>query len=338
MKRIYGIISTLAALLLITACTADSPETAQQPQQLKLSAALDSESGQTRTVTSGLQTTQLDDANTVGAFIYRKGQTASQVVDGEDYGYTNKQFTPVSGVTTLYSPSQPIFPYKGTGDQLKVDVYAYAPYDATWTTLTGAKTFSVKADQKKKANYIASDLLWATPHGGEAPDSNPFKNLILQFAHKLTQIYVEINAGDGVTTSQLEGASVSLNGVVLTGTINLQDGTLTPSASTGSVSILKCAYDEDDNAIPSTDANYADYFKGSAIVYPVVTLPTTATLTITKGTTTYTAQLKTTSVTSWVSGNKYKYSVRVSTDGISSTATIIPWVNDPTVHNGGAGI
>ena len=325
MKRIYGIIYTLATLLLITACTADGPETAQQSQQLKLAATLDSESGQTRTVTSGLQTTQLDDANTVGAFIYRKGQTASQIVDGEDYGYTNKQFTPVSGVTTLYSPSQPVFPYKGTGDQLKVDVYAYAPYDATWTAFTGAKTFSVKADQKTKANYIASDLLWATPLSGEAPDGNPFKNLTLQFSHMLSQVYVEISAGDGVTTSQLAGATVALNGVVLSGTINLQDGTLTPSTSTGSVSMLKCAFDEDDNAIPSTDANYADYFKGSAVVYPIATLPTTVTLTITTSVTTYTANLKTTAITKWEAGKKYIYQVSISATGLVLATTVSDW-------------
>ena len=324
MKRIYGIILTFAALLFITACTADSTETARQSQQLQLSADFAGTGAQTRTATSDLQATHIDATNTVGAFIYRKDATAAVTVDGESYGYTNKEFTVISSLYPLYSPSQPIFPYKGTGDELHVDVYAYAPYNSTWTALTGTKTFAVKADQKTDANYLASDLLWATPQPDVAPSgSGPYKNLTMAFDHKLTKVILNISAGDGVSTSSLTDVDIKLTNVITSGTIDLTDGTVTNATGTGSRSdVTVFTYGRDQAGTASAAAT-----GGSAIIYPHSTTELTAggKIQLTIGTITYSANLKTTSITELEAGKKYTYNVSVASDGISLTATVNDW-------------
>ena len=349
MRHIYGILTTLTALLLLAACTADGTDPAPQQtpatQLLLEGTILTGNSPVTRVGgTEAIQNTHLDAGNRVGGFIYRHGTDAKETT-GEKYGYTNYPFDTWQA-NYLYNPNQPLFPVQGA--ERRVDIYAYAPYvdetvDASYATLNTAHTFTVKTDQTKRADFVASDLLWGYRNdpGNADADLQPVtmvtpitaQNQIvpIKFSHMLSQVYVEISAGDGVTTDQLEGAEVKLNGVTLDGTLNFKTGALTCGTTTGTVKVLKCGYKYDTNGNQvlinktSEAADYAAHFKGAAIVYPVATLPTTVTLTVTTSANTFTAQLKTSTITSWLAGKKYQYQVRVSADGISFSASIGPW-------------
>lgn len=339
MKRIYGIIWSFAAMLALTACTADSTETALQPQQLLIDATLGS-GATTRTVTSGLQTTHIDETVAVGAFIYRHGQTAAHSIDGENYGYTNKEFTPYTDAAytpaaadpwMLFSTEQPIFPMKGTGDQLKVDLYAYAPRQADWNILTGDKAFSVQANQTTDANYLKSDLIYASSNTGIAATGTGYSHINLAFDHKLTQVTVNLEAGDGISTSSLDGVDIKLTSVFTDGTINLADGTITATTRAASgVTVFTYGRDVDGNADNTCTG-------GTAIIYPHTAAQLTAggQIQITIGTNTYKATLKTSNVTELKAGSKYTYNVRVSADGMTLSATIKPWV-DASPRNGNA--
>lgn len=350
MRHIYGILTSLTAMLLMVACTTDG--TGSEPQQpatrLLLQGVIQSSnSAGTRTAgTEAIQSTHLEDGNRVGGFIYRHGTDAKETT-GEKYGYTNYPFDTWQA-NYLYNPNQPLFPEQGA--EQRVDIYAYAPYvdetvDASYGILNTAHTFTVKTDQTKRADFVASDLLWGyrnDPGNADAslqpaqlssPVTSQNQIVPLKFSHMLSQVYVEVSAGDGVTTAQLEGAEVQLSGVTLDGTINFKTGAVVTGSTTGNVKVLKCGYkyDANGNQVLETDATeYAKLFCGAAIVYPVATLPTTVKLTITTtSSTTYTAQLKTTAITAWAAGKKYQYQVLVSADGISFSAAISPWDSQP---------
>ena len=348
MRHIYGILTTLTALLLLAACTADGTDPAPQQtpatQLLLEGTILTGNSPVTRVGgTEAIQNTHLDAGNRVGGFIYRHGTDAKETT-GEKYGYTNYPFDTWQA-NYLYNPNQPLFPVQGT--ERRVDIYAYAPYvdetvDASYATLNTAHTFTVKTDQTKRADFVASDLLWGYRN---QDNTDPYLSAVtmvtpittqnqivpIKFSHMLSQVYVEISAGDGVTTDQLEGAEVKLNGVTLDGTLNFKTGALTCGTTTGTVKVLKCGYKYDTNGNQvlinktSEAADYAAHFKGAAIVYPVATLPTTVTLTITTSVTTYTAYLKTTNITKWEAGKKYVYQISVSTIGLALTTTVSDW-------------
>ncbi len=353
MRHIYGILTSLTAMLLMVACTTDG--TGSEPQQpatrLLLQGVIQSSnSAGTRAAgTEAIQSTHLEDGNRVGGFIYRHGTDAKETT-GEKYGYTNYPFDTWQA-NYLYNPNQPLFPEQGA--EQRVDIYAYAPYvdetqDASYGILNTAHTFTVKTDQTKRADFVASDLLWGKRNdpGNADADLQPVtmvtpittQNQIvpIKFSHMLSQVYVEISAGDGVTTDQFEGAEVKLNGVTLDGTLNFKTGALTCGTTTGTVKVLKCGYKYDTNGSQvlinktSEAANYAAHFKGAAIVYPVATLPTTVTLTITTSVTTYTARLKTTAITKWEAGKKYIYQVYISATGLTLATTISDWTPGST--------
>lgn len=337
MKYIYGTILTLTAMLLtLTGCTSESigQETAQS-QRLLIDATV-GKGGATRTVTTDLQSTSIVEGGSVGAFIYRKGETApaapeetsiefADFGDSKDYGYTNKELSSISGTNRLYSTAQPIFPEKGSGDQLKVDIYAYAPYKAAYTSLT-EQLFTVKTDQSKDADYIASDLLYAKQTDvARANDGTGFKEVPLTFDHKLTKLIIELEQGDGI--SSLDGATVDLINVVTTGKINLQTGAVS-STQTGTVNVFKYGYktDAEGNETPDNTCK-----QGAAIIYPHTAAELAdakVKITMPGSTTTYTAKLATTKITKLDAKNSYTYKVRVSAEGISFSAAISPWTEE----------
>lgn len=340
MKYIYGTILTLTAMLLtLTGCTSESigQETAQS-QRLLIDATV-GKGGATRTVNTDLQSTRIVEGGSVGAFIYRKGTTVETAPAEDDienpgqtkagYGYTNKKLSSISGTSRLYSTTQPIFPENGTGDLLNVDIYVYAPYDAAYTSLT-TQLFTVKDDQSKEADYIASDLLYAKQTDvARANNSTGFKEVPLTFDHKLTKLIIELEQGDG--TGSLAGATVDLINVGTTGTIDLQTGAVSinnsGSAQTGTVKVFKYGYKKNADDTETADNTCT---KGAAIIYPHTAAELAdakVKITMSNGTTTYTAKLATTNITKLDASNVYSYKVRVSAEGVRLMTTIQPWQN-----------
>lgn len=342
MKYIYGTLATLTAMMLtLTACTAESNETdTAQTRQMLFDATVGTGGATTRTVNTSLQTTSISVGNTVGAFIYRQGKTEDtgpEEIDIENfghkknYGYTNKLFTCVDGTSQLYSPTQPIFPQSGT---TSVDIYAYAPYDASYGTdwATTLKTFTVKTDQSSEADYIASDLLWTKFNTDDATiqkdeTSSHYTIFKTPFSHKLTQVQINVEYGDGVPAGTLNNIPVKLVNVFTEGTINLTNGTVTASTR-GSEGVTVFTYK--DAVAPATPAVKS----GTAIIYPHTADELTAggAIQIEVNGFTYTAALKTTNITELVAGKKYQYNVTVSSTGITFSAAISPWDSSEPVR------
>lgn len=339
MKYIYGTLATLTAMMLtLTACTAESNETdTAQTRQMLFDATVGTGGATTRTVNTSLQTTNISVGNTVGAFIYRQGtteDTGPEEIDIEnfgykkDYGYTNKLFTRVDGTSQLYSPTQPLFPQEGTGTARNADIYAYAPYDASYgTDWTTPKTFTVKADQRSDADYIASDLLWTKFNTDDAArkqtETSHYTIFSTPFSHKLTQVKINVIYGDGVPAGTLNNIPIQLVNVLTSGTIDLTDGTVAASSTRSAVTVFTY---KDAVADPETPA----VASGTAIIYPHTAAELTAggAIQIEVNGFTYTAALKTTNITELVAGKKYEYNVTVSSTGITFSAAISPWTEE----------
>jgi len=156
-KTIYEILALLAAMS-ITACSNDSTlsepatqERQEQKTQMLFEGTIQHGNATRVAGTSSPQYTEMAVGNIVGAFIYRTGLTAKETT-GEGYGFNNKKLTRVSGTRQLYTPDIVDFPTEGTR---AVDIYAYAPYDEAYTSLT-TQTFAVQEDQSTTDGYIKS--------------------------------------------------------------------------------------------------------------------------------------------------------------------------------------
>lgn len=330
MKTIYEILTLLAALSFM-ACNADSTlaeparETEQeQTTQILLEGTIRNGNATRVAGTESPQNTEMVVGNTVGAFIYRTGLTAKETT-GEGYGFNNKKLTRVSGTRQLFTPDIVDFPTEGTR---AVDIYAYAPYDETYTSLT-TQTFAVQEDQSTTDGYIKSDLLYGKLTNEAKTSTINYQVVPITFDHKLTQIIVKVKIGAAIYATDLQGTDVMLTGISRTGNINLQTGeaaianpSTDVSQHTRTEQVKVFVYGQTEEG--TDDLNVT---QGYSVVYPHNEYDlVNAKIEFTVGPTTYQASLKTTNITEWVAGLSYTYEVTVSQAGLSITASLSDWV------------
>ena len=108
---------------------------------------------------------------------------------------------------------------------------AYYPYNENVKNAK-ALPFTVKTDQSTKEAYVASDFLygnsWSHPVGG-------FPKPVLH--HGMTNIVVNVKAGDGFTEDELKqgNLSVHVKNVYMQANVNLENGEVNASGSIGSI-------------------------------------------------------------------------------------------------------
>jgi len=329
-KTIYEILALLAAMS-ITACSNDSTlsepatqERQEQKTQMLFEGTIQHGNATRVAGTSSPQYTEMAVGNIVGAFIYRTGLTAKETT-GEGYGFNNKKLTRVSGTRQLYTPDIVDFPTEGTR---AVDIYAYAPYDEAYTSLT-TQTFAVQEDQSTTDGYIKSDLLYGKLSNVAKTSTINYQVVPITFDHKLTQIIVKVKIGAAIYASDLQGTDVMLTGISRTGNINLQTGEAAianPSTAlsqhTRSQQVKVFVYGQTEEGTDDLTVT-----QGYAVVYPHNEYDlVNAKLEFTIGTTTYKANLKTATTTQWDAGKSYTYEVTVSQAGLSVTTSLSDWV------------
>lgn len=112
-----------------------------------------------------------------------------------------------------------------TASGATASIYAYAPYNDTWT-LDGAMTFSVKADQSAEADYLASDLLYAS-----AASQATGSTVNLAFSHKLSKMNVTISKTSD-SNIDLTNATVTITNTKTATTLNLTSGAIGEASGT----------------------------------------------------------------------------------------------------------
>lgn len=173
-----------------------------------------------------------------------------------------------------------------------------------------------------------TDYLWGT-----SANSNPevavnprTGDVPLDFEHAMSMITVQLETSTGAAAAlNLAGATISISNLSTTGSINLVDGAITPSAQNAEAITLMAAPIEGYSVIPQDIANDA-----------IVTIELA-------DHTRYTLQLNTCKVdtgtkddegnpiyklvTKWVRGNHYIYTIHLDKEQITFRAMIKNWVN-----------
>lgn len=193
--------------------------------EIRLSSGLEVQ--QTRSIATGLQGKQIAQNVHVGFFINENvasGSTATTTYT-QNLDYTADGSGYFNG-TVIYYPQ--------SGND--VNIYAYAPR-AEGLTLDGSYVFSIKPDQSKDADYLASDLLWGQPmEEGTNHTANPVTRtkqaVPVSFTHLLSKIQVELIPGDGLSPAEFKGAKLEILSVKPTVTLDLDMGKITEATGT----------------------------------------------------------------------------------------------------------
>jgi hypothetical protein len=197
----------LMALASFSACTNDAEEVLAQESEIKLT----SEITPSRVTNQELQSTQIV-----------PGQKVGVTITGAKSEHKNVAWTAgENGVLTNTEDAV----YYGDGT---ATITAYHPFNDDWDENT-SYAFSVSTNQSVDANYLNSDLLWATETSSKTESAIP-----LVFKHKLAKINVTLTSED---IADLSNATISICGTNITTNFNPADGTL--SATTANVVEIK---------------------------------------------------------------------------------------------------
>ena len=209
---------TLAAVILLCACddTIGEGFDVRSLETIHLTATVGAGNATTRaSAAANLQNTQFVSGKTIFVEAYETGQNAA---------YTSGIYTTGEAGVLTGSLRYP-------ANNGAVDLCAYYPSSIT----SASTTFAVSSDQRTEANYQASDLMYATKLSNKS--SGTAHNLT--FNHALTKIVVNIEAGDGITNSNITTSpgvtAVKINNTLLGATLSISAGVITASrVATGS--------------------------------------------------------------------------------------------------------
>lgn len=121
------------------------------------------------------------------------------------------------------------------------NVYAYYPYTQTVNDVNDY-AFSISEDQSTQDGYGQSDFLWASKQGVSASASP----VTMQFAHKMSNVIVNLVKGENFEGTIPSNAEVFLYSTVTKATIDLSTGDVAKDnyAGTATIKCLKRANDE----------------------------------------------------------------------------------------------
>lgn len=208
-----GMAGMIATIAMFTACSQNEAEDIapiSKNNVISLTSSME-----TMRAANELQTNALSTDVKVGAFGVSGSAT---ITNGNNNEYT------VGSTGTLTATNEMAWP---SNTSAKVNIYAYAPYQSGWT-YNSANAFAVKTDQSSDANYLASDLLYATA----TDQSQTTEAIALNFAHKLSRINVTIKKGEDASTITLNGAKVYITNTYTATTLNPSTGALAETPST----------------------------------------------------------------------------------------------------------
>ena len=296
MKKIFFFLMAFAAVA-FAACSGDDEQTIDD-NIIRLSSNIGASQGVTRaTLTDAeAQNTQFASSKSVFVEVYKyNGSTA----------YTTGNYTTsnTSGAMTgsLFYPA----------DGSNIDICAYYP-----STISSSSTsFTVGATQTSAANYQSYDLMYATKLTNKAKGSSH----ALTFNHALTKIIVNLQAGNGVTDSDLTTHVTALKLKSLKPTAGFAIsggavGTITASGIAADVDILGTTKPGNHCAIivpqQKTSGAFIEVtYKGNTYTYSLA------------------------SNTTFEKGKVYTYNITVNATGISlSSNSINNWTSTTAVN------
>lgn len=307
-----------AAIFIMSACSNDEwsenpPNTNNKSKSITLTSTIIC----TRTINTELQSGgQIGSGVRIGVFLTdASGTSRTTASRSADYNatYANRLFLADGNgnlTQTDYQPSL-AFPYNDEAETTsQINVYAYAPYNATWTDVNENQTFSIGTDQSTDDAYIASDLLYGVPESNPITEKSDANNgsqpVSLGFKHLMAKINLEFTNED--ETIDLAGATATIHGTDCSATVNLTTGTVTPLDHTmQSITVATEATTGNEEPVRA--------FSCSALIIPQTVDKGTAfvKLTTTDGQT-YQYFIEDENGKEFNSGCSYSYQIKIATD------------------------
>ena len=213
--------------------------------------------------------------------------------------YTNEEYSSDASGNFTYKSGDEIY-YK---DANAVDFTAYYPFSGETGTAASKVTKTIDADDESSTGKPAIDYLYATKTGVAKGTTVTFA-----FAHEMSELTLKFISGSG--SPDITDLSYTLSGIVLTGTFIPTTGdAATSGTTTGSLSM--------------SNVNTSS----TLILFPNSST-SSATLSVTSGSVTYTASF---TVPVMTSANNYEIDVSMNKTGLSiSNSTITNWASGGT--------
>ena len=264
-------------------------------------------------------------------------------------GYDPSSFVPVNENKKIYLPA----------DGGVVDVYAYSPYSASYTSDNGVlvtiPTTQTGANQKTTDLMMASYLSGAEGHSSIYRDNAAVN---LQFSHCLSKVIIRVVVGTGYADGDLSGISVKITRQPTAAKFDPLQQTASPltitTTSADFTDVTPADLTGDTNTETNNDNDLgADYTAFRTIsdvaalkVYRFLLLPNVETtnpatnpatcaenekrkIVFTVGNVTYTHNISET----FAAGQQTVYTLTLAATGVTLTASITPWATGDTPAN-----
>lgn len=222
--KIKYLMAYLILPITITSCSSEVNETGENPvtpptkREIKISTNV---SGITRATDTGFDTN-----DKCGLYVVNRGiDNSSSALKATGNHVDNMRFT-YSGTWT---PATPIYWIDNT---THADFYLYFPYQRGISDVN-AMSFSVKTDQSSESAYKASELLI-----GSTKDVTPTESaVVINAKHVLSQMIVNVAAGNGFTTESLAAANigVTIKGTKVSATVDIASSTVSATGDAQSI-------------------------------------------------------------------------------------------------------
>ena len=301
MKKLFFLAA--AASVMLAACSSDNEEaTVAEKSAIRLSTQ--SLTGMTRAGQS-VQHTQFAADENVGIFL-AEDNAGSPVTSGTNVTTYAQPLTYVADGAGNLANTQ-YWPQDGNGLHI-FGVYPLAAATAAAAYNATGVTFTVAADQTSDANYKASDLMTGLPTSGTNPVARTTANVPMTFTHLLTKVDVNLSAGEGFTSTEMDAAVVSILGTKLTTTFDVQSTTV--GAASGTAAPI----------VAGTGTT------NSVIIVPQAIAANTSFLKVTVGGGDYIYKLP--AATTFAAQTKYVFNITVNKTGLVLTTTqITAWAD-----------
>ena len=203
-----------AAVIALAACSSEEENVQSWNGEIRLSAV---NVVQTRAA-QGIQSTAFDEGEKIDVFINENATTPS-IEYPQPLVYT-------SGTGGVLTTSDEQYYPQSNG----VNIFAVYPSGVAGTNVNATNVaFAVESDQSEEDAYKASDLMVGAPANN--PVSKTSGTVQLTFKHCLSKININISAGDGITETDLQGATVTILNTTNGGTFNVQTGVVTANGA-----------------------------------------------------------------------------------------------------------
>ncbi len=140
--------------------------------------------------------------------------------------------------SSKWEPNKPCYWGDGT-----YDIYAYYPYSQTINDVENYN-FQVQEDQTSSLNYTKSDFMWACT-SDYTPDFTNKPSVSMQFAHKMSNVMVELVPGENFEGTVPGNTKVYLYSIVTSAVIDLSSGDVAKDSYAGESTVQCFKVDND---------------------------------------------------------------------------------------------